>query len=128
MEKKAIMKYTKYEVARIIGARALQISMNAPLLLVVSKEKLEELNFDPIKLAELEFRSDVLPISVKRPFPQKRQEEEKEEDVEIVKEEPTIPGEKKPEEETEKEIKESEEEIEEKEETAPAEEPIEEAE
>ena len=26
-------KYTKYEVARIIGARALQISMNAPLLL-----------------------------------------------------------------------------------------------
>ncbi|MFH1307400.1 MAG: DNA-directed RNA polymerase subunit K [archaeon] len=62
---------TKYEVARIVGARALQIAMDAPLLVKLSKEKLEELKYDPIKIAELELKSDVLPITVKRPLPKK---------------------------------------------------------
>jgi DNA-directed RNA polymerase subunit K/omega len=117
MEKKTI-KYTKYEVARIIGARALQISMNAPLLMVISKEKLEELNYDPIKLAELEFKSNALPISVKRPFPKKELVEEEAEEIEIVKEEPIVPGEKKVENVKKEKIKGAvEEEAEEKEET-----------
>ena len=63
--------YTKYERARILGARALQIAMDAPLLLKIEKEKLEEIRFDPLRIAEMEFDSDVLPISVKRPFPQR---------------------------------------------------------
>ncbi|MBU1136700.1 MAG: DNA-directed RNA polymerase subunit K [Nanoarchaeota archaeon] len=65
------IKFTKYESARILGARALQISMDAPLLLKIKKEKLEEVKFDPLKIAEIEFESGVLPISVKRPFPKK---------------------------------------------------------
>ncbi len=67
--------YTKYEIARIIGARALQISMNAPILLAISKEELERINYDPLKIAEREFKAAVLPITVKRPFPQPKEEE-----------------------------------------------------
>jgi len=63
--------YTKYEVARILGARALQISANAPILLKLSKEQLEVMHYDPIKIAEHEFDAGVLPITVKRPMPKK---------------------------------------------------------
>lgn len=66
--------FSKYETARILGARALQISMNAPLLIKIEKEDLEKVNYDALKIAEIEFNSDILPISVKRPFPQKREE------------------------------------------------------
>ena len=67
-------KFTKYEIARILGARALQIAMNAPLLIKLSKDDLEKIRYDALKIAEIEFESGVLPISVKRPFPQKREE------------------------------------------------------
>jgi len=87
-------KYTKYEVARILGARALQISMNAPLLLNISKEKLEELDFNPLKIAEIEFEADILPITVKRPLPQKTEMEETEEVEELEIEEEAPPAEK----------------------------------
>lgn len=66
--------FTKYETARILGARALQISMNAPLLIKISKEDLESINYDAIKIAEIELNSESLPISVKRPFPEKKEE------------------------------------------------------
>jgi len=65
---------TKYETARILGARALQISMNAPLLIKIEKEDLEKINYDALKIAEVELNSEVLPISVKRPFPSKKEE------------------------------------------------------
>ena len=67
-------KFSKYEIARILGARALQIAMNAPLLIKLSKEELEKIKYDALKIAEIEFESDVLPISVKRPFPQRKEE------------------------------------------------------
>jgi len=54
------MEYTKYERARIIGARALQVAMGAPLLI----KRGNELN--PIRIAEEEFEKGVLPITVKR--------------------------------------------------------------
>ena len=63
--------FTKYEIARKLGARALQIAMDAPLLVKIEKEKLEEFRYDPLKLAETEFNADVLPITVKRPLPKK---------------------------------------------------------
>ncbi len=66
--------FTKYEIARILGARALQISMNAPLLIKINKEDLEKINYDALKIAEVELNSDILPISVKRPFPQRKEE------------------------------------------------------
>ena len=66
--------FSKYEVARILGARALQIAMNAPLLIKISKEDLENIKFDALKIAEIEFNSDILPISVKKPLPLKKEE------------------------------------------------------
>jgi DNA-directed RNA polymerase subunit K len=68
-------KFSKYEVARILGARALQIAMNAPLLIKLSEEDLEKVKYDALKIAEIEFESSVLPISVKRPFPKRKEEE-----------------------------------------------------
>jgi len=65
--------FTKYERARILGARALQIAMNAPLLLKIKKEDLEKIGFDALKIAEIELNSDVLPISIHKPMPKKRE-------------------------------------------------------
>ena len=67
-------KFTKYERARILGARALQIAMNAPLLIKISKEDLEKIRFDALKIAEIELDSDILPISIHKPFPKKKEE------------------------------------------------------
>ena len=66
--------FSKYEISRILGARALQIAMNAPLLIKISTEDLEKIKYDALKIAEVELNSDVLPISVKRPFPEKKEE------------------------------------------------------
>ena len=66
--------FTRYETARILGARALQIAMNAPLLIKISPEDLEKINYDALKIAEVEFNSGILPISVKKPFPKKKDE------------------------------------------------------
>lgn len=63
--------FTKYEIARIIGARALQIAMDAPLLLKISVEELKEIKYDALKIAEKEFKEDVLPIAIHRPVPRK---------------------------------------------------------
>ena len=65
---------TKYERARILGARSLQIAMNAPLLIKISKEDLEKINFDSLKIAEMELNSGILPISIKKPFPIRTEE------------------------------------------------------
>lgn len=51
--------YTRYERARIIGARALQISMGAPLLIKTTK-------IEPLKIAIEEYNQSVIPITVKR--------------------------------------------------------------
>lgn len=72
--KKIEDQFSKYEVARILGARGLQIAMNAPLLIKMSKDDLEAIRYDALKIAEVELDSGVLPISIKRPFPQKRED------------------------------------------------------
>ncbi len=66
--------FTKYERARILGARALQIAMNAPLLIKISQDDLEKIKFDALKIAETELNSNILPISIKKPLPQKKEE------------------------------------------------------
>lgn len=63
--------FTKYETARIIGARALQIAMDAPLLLKISQDDLKAMHFDALRIAEREFKEGVLPIAINRPTPQK---------------------------------------------------------
>lgn len=61
--------FTKYEIARIIGARALQIAMDAPILVKISEDELKKMMYDSIKIAEYEFNEGVLPISIIRPMP-----------------------------------------------------------
>ena len=53
--------YTKYEIARLIGARALQIKMGAPILIKLPKGVKR-----PIDIAKLEFEKGVLPITIRR--------------------------------------------------------------
>jgi len=55
------LKYTRFERARIIGARALQISMGAPVLI-----EIPEGVTDPVRIAELEFEEGAIPITVRR--------------------------------------------------------------
>lgn len=55
------MKYTRFERARIIGARALQISLGAPVLVDVS-----EGTIDPIEISITEYEKGVIPMTVKR--------------------------------------------------------------
>ncbi len=64
--------YTKYEKARMIGSRALQLSMGAPFLLKLSNEDLEAIKFNPIEIAIQELTAGVLPITVKRPVAKAR--------------------------------------------------------
>ncbi len=59
--------YTKYEHARIIGARALQISMGAPFLVKLSNEDLEKMHFNTIEIAKLEFSKGLIPMDIKKP-------------------------------------------------------------
>jgi DNA-directed RNA polymerase subunit K len=51
--------YTRYEKARIVGARALQISMGAPVLI-------DDPSMNSLTLAKKEFELGVIPITVKR--------------------------------------------------------------
>ncbi|MCL4388367.1 MAG: DNA-directed RNA polymerase subunit K [Candidatus Marsarchaeota archaeon] len=53
--------YTKFEKARVIGARALQLAYGAPPLI-----KVPEGIVDPLNLAELEFEKGVIPITIIR--------------------------------------------------------------
>jgi DNA-directed RNA polymerase subunit K len=59
--------YTKYEKARMVGSRALQLSMGAPFLVKLSKEGLEKVRFNPIEIALMEFEEGILPMSIRRP-------------------------------------------------------------
>ena len=63
------IKHTKYEKSRIIGSRSLQISMGAPFLIKLDEKKLEEVNFNPIEIAKLEYAEGAVPITIKRPLP-----------------------------------------------------------
>jgi DNA-directed RNA polymerase subunit K len=54
------MAYTKFEVARLVGARALQIKMGAPTLVKIPKG-VER----PLDIAKIELEHGVLPITVK---------------------------------------------------------------
>lgn len=67
-----VKEFTNFEKTRVLGARALQIAMDAPLLKEISEKELEELNYDPIEIAEEELNAEVLPITVKQPMPQKK--------------------------------------------------------
>ena len=55
------MPLTRFERARILGARALQISLGAPILIDVLPSLV-----DPVEIAEKEFAAGRIPITVRR--------------------------------------------------------------
>jgi DNA-directed RNA polymerase I, II, and III subunit RPABC2 len=57
-------KLTRFEKARIVGARALQIAMGAPILIQPTKER-----SSPIDIAIEELNQRVLPITIRRTLP-----------------------------------------------------------
>jgi DNA-directed RNA polymerase subunit K len=57
----AAEKFTKFEKARIIGARALQLAYGAPPLVKVPPGTI-----NPIDLAEIEFEKGTIPITILR--------------------------------------------------------------
>ena len=83
---------TKYEKARIIGLRALQISMNAPLMISIDNNATKnDLNLnnqsslfstgnfttsnDPLSLAERELYEKTIPFKIRRYLPDGNYEE-----------------------------------------------------
>lgn len=55
------MDLTKYEIARLIGARALQLSMGAPPLIKVNSDSASF-----VQVAEQELDKNVIPLNVLR--------------------------------------------------------------
>jgi DNA-directed RNA polymerase I, II, and III subunit RPABC2 len=58
-------KLTRFERARIVGARALQVSLGAPILV-----QLKAGVSDPIDIAIIELKEGVLPMTVRRTLPE----------------------------------------------------------
>ncbi len=54
---------TKYERARVLGTRALQISMNAPVMVELDGET------DPLQIAMKELKARKIPILIRRYLP-----------------------------------------------------------
>ena len=63
------IKFTKYEKARMLGSRALQIAMGAPFLVKLSEKDLKKMKYNPVEIAKLEFEKGVIPMTVRRPLP-----------------------------------------------------------
>ncbi|KAI8644541.1 putative Rpo26-18kD subunit of DNA-directed RNA polymerases I, II, III [Parasitella parasitica] len=62
-ERITIPHLTKYERARILGTRALQISLNAPVMIDIDGES------DALKIANRELREKKIPLIVRRFMP-----------------------------------------------------------
>ena len=56
-------RFTRFEVARLLGARTLQISLGAPVLVEADKKTTST------KIAKEEFRNKVIPITIRRRLP-----------------------------------------------------------
>lgn len=60
-------KFTRFEVARLLGARTLQVALGAPVLVKTDFT-------DPINIARTEFKEKLMPITVKRKLPSGQEE------------------------------------------------------
>lgn len=68
-ERKTTKFLTKYEKARVLGTRALQISMNAPVMVELQGET------DPLRIAMKELEEGKIPIIIRRYLPDKSYED-----------------------------------------------------
>eukprot|EP01097_Dermamoeba_algensis_P000870 TRINITY_DN131_c0_g1_i1.p1 TRINITY_DN131_c0_g1~~TRINITY_DN131_c0_g1_i1.p1 ORF type:complete len:135 (-),score=34.70 TRINITY_DN131_c0_g1_i1:371-775(-) len=66
---------TKYERARIIGTRAIQISLNAPIMVELEGE------IDPVEIAQKELRERKIPFIIRRYLPNGSHEDWKVEEL-----------------------------------------------
>lgn len=71
---------TKYERARLLGSRALQISMGAPFMVKLSDKELQQIKYDPLEIAKLELEKGVLPMKVQKILPGTAVEEKKQQE------------------------------------------------
>ena len=69
---------TKYERARVLGTRALQISLCAPIMVELENER------DPLKIAEKELRAGKIPFIIRRFLPGGTYEDWKVEELILV--------------------------------------------
>ncbi len=75
-KKEEIVEFTKYEKARMVGSRALQIAMGAPFLIKLGEKDLEKMGYNAVEIAKLEFEEDIIPITIKRPLPKQNNSED----------------------------------------------------
>jgi len=68
---------TKYERARVLGTRALQIAMNAPIMVELEGET------DPLQIAKKELRQKRIPLIIRRYLPDDSYEDWSIEELEI---------------------------------------------
>ncbi len=61
-----VSRLTKYEKARLIGSRALQISMGAPFMVELSDKELADIGYNPIEIAKKELDAGKVPMDVVR--------------------------------------------------------------
>lgn len=78
MTEKVEKKLTRFERARLIGARATQIAQGAPFKIKLSDEDLKALKYNPVEIARLELEQSVIPLDVERPVPKRVKELEEE--------------------------------------------------
>jgi len=69
-------KYSRFEKARMIGSRALQIGMGAKPLVELKEKDLKKIKYNPIEIAKMEFNKGLIPIEVKRPLPEREKPKE----------------------------------------------------
>lgn len=63
--------FTRFEIARLLGARSLQISMGAPILVKLPRTVNSE---DSFEIAKYELLKKAIPLSVVRMFPDGKKE------------------------------------------------------
>jgi DNA-directed RNA polymerase I, II, and III subunit RPABC2 len=68
-DRKTTKYLTKFERARVLGTRALQISMNAPVMVDIQGET------DPLQIANKELLAGKIPIIIRRYLPDKSYED-----------------------------------------------------
>ena len=76
-ERKTTKFLTKFERARVLGTRALQISMNAPVCVPIENET------DPLQIAQKELEAGKIPIIIRRYLPNSDYEDWKVSELQI---------------------------------------------
>lgn len=76
-ERKTTKFLTKFERARVLGTRALQISMNAPVCVPIENET------DPLQIALKELEAGKIPIIIRRYLPNQKYEDWKVSELQI---------------------------------------------